>query len=477
MFSVTVGTLGCKLNQLESEAVAGAFADAGFPLLPWGDTTAQADIIIINTCTVTAKADQKARRLIRKALRDNPRSCVIAAGCYAHLDPLDIERLEAESPGGQKRLVVLAGGGQGAGGRKSALLDLPRYLRGAAEQGAAAPELVAAWDARLKDREAGMREPDGGSACAAGLDAFSFAPEQFSFHTRGYLKIQDGCDNRCAYCRVRLARGGSVSLSAGRALGELAALEKKGYAEAMITGVNISQYRDSGATGGLAALLRFLLAGTERIALRLASLEPEIIDEHLAAVLSHPRIRPHFHLSIQSGSPLILRRMNRRYTPETVERGVQALRAVRADPFLACDMITGFPGETEAEFEKTRALCERIGFAWIHAFPYSKRPGTPACSLPGAVCERDAAERLASLLRLARQGRREYVRRWIGREVDVLVERESAENPGACRGVSDNYLKLIITDAGLKRPRPGTVLRRTIRAVLAADGEGPDAEA
>jgi threonylcarbamoyladenosine tRNA methylthiotransferase MtaB len=473
MFSVAVGTLGCKLNQLESEAIAGAFAAAGFQLLPWAAASeaaaVTADIFIINTCTVTAKADQKARRLIRKTLRDNPRSCVIVAGCYAQLEPLEIERLAADSPGGDRRLFVLSGGGKSAGSQKRALLDLPQYLRREARRDwRDAAELLAAWDAQ---RNAA------GTGAAAPLDPFGFAPQNFSFHTRGYLKIQDGCENRCAYCRVHLARGGSVSLAAEQALAELAALEQNGYAEAMITGVNISQYRDTASGGGLAALLRFLVAGTDRIALRLASLDPHIIDENLAAVLTHPRIRPHFHLSIQSGSPLILRRMGRQYTPETVERGAALLRAARDDPFVACDIIAGFPGETQAEFEQTLALCRRTGFAWIHAFPYSKRPGTPAASFPQTVCERDAATRVAALLKIAREGRREYVRRWVGREVEVLVERGSAEQGGACRGVSDNYLKLLVAPECPDALRPGSVVRRVIRSVLAADGEGPDAQA
>jgi threonylcarbamoyladenosine tRNA methylthiotransferase MtaB len=472
MGSVAVYTLGCKLNQLESEALAGAFVHAGFSLVCEEQSAndislhAAADIIIINTCTVTSKADQKARRLIRKALRDNPLACVIVTGCYAQLDPGDIESLAEDGPAfpGGKRLFVLKGG-QSSGAAKSNLLELPRYLQIAGAPGCEFRSLVEAWAA---------------SHSPAATGVFGFRPESFSFHTRGYLKIQDGCDNHCTYCRVRLARGASVSIPAEQALSELMALEAKGYAELMITGVNITQYRDNGGCGDLAALLERLLAATTSVALRLSSLEPEGISERLAAILQHPRIRPHFHLSVQSGSPAILARMGRGYGPETVEKAAALLRSVKDNPFLACDIITGFPGETEPEFEKTLALCKKTGFAWIHAFPYSKRPGTPACSFGDSVCERDAVRRVEILRELARQEKQRYAQSWTGREINALVERGTGEKDGHCRAVSDNYLKLLVKYPGGKAPLPGTALRCRITKVPAPGGKNDhsaDAEA
>jgi threonylcarbamoyladenosine tRNA methylthiotransferase MtaB len=440
MLSAAVCTLGCKLNQLESEALAGAFKQAGFAVRSGSDSCA-GNILVVNTCTVTSKADQKARRLIRKALRDNPNSCVLVTGCYAQLASAEIQALEAEcNPKGnvnERRLFVLKGD------EKSALLDLPRYLNDAGADGAGLSALVGKW--------AGGRN-----------GAFYFAPEQFSFHTRGFLKIQDGCDKHCTYCRVRLARGRSVSLGAEKVLAELRRLEENGYVEAVLVGVNITQYRDAAAES-LEELVEYLLAGTQNIALRLTSLEPDSISEQFAGVLSHKRIRPHFHLSVQSGSEKILKKMGRTYGPETVEQAVKLLRSVKDDPFLACDIITGFPGETEAEFEKTRALCQQDGFAWIHVFPYSKRPGTPAYSFPQPVCEKEAAKRAAALTDLAKHGRQDYVRRWLGREVEVLVEKGTTAQPSCCRGVSDNYLKLLVHYAGTRAPRPGVLLRRRIK--------------
>jgi threonylcarbamoyladenosine tRNA methylthiotransferase MtaB len=283
----------------------------------------------------------------------------------------------------------------------------------------------------------------------AGGDPFAFNAGDFSFHSRSSLKIQDGCDRACSYCRVTLARGKSVSLDAGMALERLRELEDRGYGEAILTGVNISQYRDAGGQGAgkpreLPELLDFLLRGASRIALRLSSLDPGSISPELLAILKNPRIRPHFHLSVQSGSGEILRRMRRWYVPEDIAAAVQGLRSCREDPFIACDIIAGFPGETDAEFQRTRELCSRLDFAWIHAFPYSRRPGTEAATLKPPVSERDAVSRVEVLLDLARRGREHYVRRWLGKQVEALTEAPSETDGPYTQAVSENYLKLAI---------------------------------
>lgn len=453
MFSFSVYTLGCKLNQLESESFADAFRREGFPVIPWGEA---ADILVINTCTVTSKADQKARRIIRKALRDNPSSCIIVTGCYAQLEADYLETLETP-PAGEaaapfrrfscrgRRLFVVKGQD------KSAILDLPRYLKNAS---GVLGVLVGTW----------FRSGDDGGETCPGDGVFRYAPEDFSFHSRGFLKIQDGCDNHCSFCRVSLARGPSVSLAGEKVLAALQALEAREYGEAVLTGVNISQYRDGDRE--LGGLLEYLLEGTSRIAIRLSSLEPEGITRKTAEVFAHPRIRPHFHLSIQSGSPEILRKMGRPYGPEEVEGGIGLLRSVKEDPFIACDMITGFPGETEAEFEKTVALCRRTGFAWIHAFPYSRRPGTAAWDFGNPVAERDAVRRAAVLTDMARRGRREYAGRWFGRETGVIIVGKHKKNAPDIQGLSDNYLKLLIQiPPGGTPPPAGTTVRCRIREI------------
>ena len=285
MFSFSVYTLGCKVNQLESESLADAFRREGFPVIPWGEP---AGILLINTCTVTARTDQKVRRMIRKTLRDNPKSCLIVTGCYAQLDAELLETLEPPAAGvpgedaaGGKRLFVLPGK------NKSALLDLPRYIR---EKTGTPARILETWFRfPLRDPEI-PREPQARTAAKEGL--FRFVPETFSFHSRGFLKIQDGCNSRCTFCRVSLARGPSVSLGAEKVLEALRALEAGAYGEAVLTGVNISQYRDG--PRALGGLLTYLLEGTARIALRLSSLAPEGVTGTSAAVFATPGSGPIF---------------------------------------------------------------------------------------------------------------------------------------------------------------------------------------
>jgi threonylcarbamoyladenosine tRNA methylthiotransferase MtaB len=457
MIPVAIYTLGCKLNQLESEAIADAFKKAGYCLLPRDTAMEGQGLIIINTCTVTSKADQKARRLIRWALRENPLACVIVTGCYAQLDHVDIisigdEFREGENgcsgaADGNNRLFVQCNNGRNsldAGAEKSSLLDLPEYILASLDSlpsGSPLPKILETWVAN-----------------AYGGRPFDFMPEAFAFHSRGYLKIQDGCNKSCTYCRTRLARGPSVSMPAKEALAQLCSLEAKGTPALMITGVNITQYQDSSLD--LAGLLSYLLESSKTIALRLSSLEPEAITEKLASFLSHPRIRPHFHLSVQSGSDAILQKMGRAYQSQTVEKAVALLRTVKDNPFLACDIIAGFPGETEADFAQTIALCEKLRFVWIHAFPYSRRPGTAAFHFGSPVRDCDISRRLGLLTQLARQGRGDYARGWLGKELSAIVEKSphGQTNTGQCRAVSENYLKLLVNCTN-ETPPPGKSLR------------------
>jgi threonylcarbamoyladenosine tRNA methylthiotransferase MtaB len=474
MLSIAIQTLGCKLNQVESESIAEAFRREGFPLGEGDD----ADILVINTCTVTSTSEQKARRIIRKALRDHPHTCVIVTGCYAQLEGEAIAALDGSAvPDGPpypgRRLFVVSGG------RKSLLLDLPRALRDTLDNGlgdpfpGTLPYYLEGWLGQ------NVPVPDDGPQ----TPAFRFTVRDFSFHSRAFLKIQDGCDHACSYCRVSQARGPSVSLDAETVLSRLRELEAAGHGEAVLTGVNINQYRSdaSGVPAGslactLGDLLEYLLANTRTIAIRLSSLEPDYITESFLRVLAHKRIRPHFHLSVQSGSPLILERMRRPYDPEAVEVAVRRLRDLRDDPFLACDIIAGFPGETPAEFAGTYELCRRSGFAWIHAFPYSPRPGTEAFDFTGAVAEREVVQRVEALINLARQGRAAYIRRWTGKLLEAIVEEGPRQgDPGqaaAITAVSENYLRLTLPlPPGAAPPPPGAVLRCRIREAL----EPPDA--
>ncbi|MCL2472809.1 MAG: tRNA (N(6)-L-threonylcarbamoyladenosine(37)-C(2))-methylthiotransferase MtaB [Treponema sp.] len=482
----SVYTLGCKLNQLESEAIADSLCRHGFTYLkhlsendsePRSEAGNDPDLVVVNTCTVTSMADQKARRIIRKMLRDYPRSCLVVTGCYAQLEKEALSALEEDESG---RLFIVPGQ------KKDSIMDLGRFLSlslhdpgcGQNSIGTALPDLISSWlSAGAFGSGSGQitqiryAEGEGG--------AFRFNPGSFSSHSRSFLKIQDGCDHFCAYCRVRIARGKSQSLGSREILKRLKTLEQQGFAEAVLTGVNISQYRDTELEfPGLGGLLDFLLRETSTIRFRLSSIEPDMFtlesdvltlkkysSDIFFRVLENHRIRPHFHLSLQSGSTAILAKMGRTYTPDDAERAVAVFRSIRQDPFLACDIITGFPGETEQEFEKTAELCERIGFSWIHAFPFSPRPGTAACDFPGKVSQREATKRVEILSELARKGRRNYIWLWDGKEVEAVAEVAGSNTArrklpeGFFPAVSENYLKLIVDSGGKPIPPPGSLLR------------------
>jgi threonylcarbamoyladenosine tRNA methylthiotransferase MtaB len=406
---VLIHTLGCKLNSLESESYADSFRRAGYELFIKQKINSKPAVVIINTCTVTSKADQKARRVIRKALRDYPKAKIIVTGCYAELEKEGIEKLLTAENSNSGLLVL----------KREEVLNF------------------------FNDNNQSSK--------------FQFVPEQFSVHTRSILKIQDGCNNKCTYCRIRLARGPSESLPAEQVLERLLLLEQT-YAEAVLTGVNISQYSSMSlhpSCENLTKLLSYLIAGTQKIALRLSSLDPLFITKDFAKSVSGNRIRPHFHLSIQSCSQIVLQRMGRSYNANIIENAVSFLRGVKDDPFIACDIITGFPGETEAEFNKTYELCKKLQFAWIHVFPYSKRPGTPAFDFSDTVQESEVTRRVQLLTELAWHGRAEYVKKQLGKEVEVLIE----NSVKSCRGVSANYLKVLVKYKGKTPPPSGAVLR------------------
>ncbi|HRY53894.1 MAG TPA: tRNA (N(6)-L-threonylcarbamoyladenosine(37)-C(2))-methylthiotransferase MtaB [Spirochaetia bacterium] len=444
-YTVAFRSLGCKLNQLESESAADAFRRAGWTVLSGAAAGPAPDLVVVNTCTVTSKAEQKARRIARSALAESPSSLVLLTGCYAQVEAEALSALDS-------RALVLPGED------KASLLGLPDWLgenwQGHGELGPALREWLAGPGAREADR-------------------FAYRPERFAFHSRPSLKIQDGCDNRCAYCRVCIARGPSSSLAAGEVLERARELEEGGAAEIVLTGVNLSQYRSEGRS--FPGLLRLLIEGTSSVPIRLSSYEPEAVDAEFIEAFAHPRIRPHAHLPVQSGSDPLLAAMGRRYRRDRVVRAVEALRRARGDPFIACDLIAGFPGESEADFAATVELARACGFAWIHAFPFSPRPGTRAWELRPRVPERVAGERVELLTALAREGRAAYAARWAGRELSAVLEEGAGrgtelEAPGTelarmdgepgteLQATSENYLKLRLrgAPAGLRR---GSALR------------------
>ncbi len=417
-------TLGCKLNQIETESLAHAFGEAGFSVNPEESAVYRPVGIlalnIVNTCTVTGKAEQKARRLIRLLLKKHPQTPVLVTGCYAEVEAAAIAEIDP-------RVRVFPGS------RKGELADLPGYLAARLTLHPEESLLSALSDFCLR----AAAPADSGGAIPG---TFRLATDNFLFHSRASIKIQDGCDNRCTYCRIRLARGKAVSLPSAEVIDQIKKIETAGWAEAVLSGVNLSQYRSE--NGDFADLLLRILKNTSTIAIRISSLYPERVDEAILPMLAHPRVRPHFHLSVQSGSDRILGLMKRPYSAETVYRATERLRSVKENPFLACDIITGFPGETDGDFEMTFKLCADIGFAWIHAFPYSPRPGTEAALFKPHIPERIAGERVARLAALAEKNLALYAGYWTGREVTAIVEHGPAGGTG--RVLTENYLPIEI---------------------------------
>jgi threonylcarbamoyladenosine tRNA methylthiotransferase MtaB len=445
MLSVAFKTFGCRLNQGETDAIARAFLDAGFRVQEPsrdGDERSEGDgeslpssgpdIVVINTCTVTSKAEQKARRIMRLALRDNPRAVLIATGCYAELDGRDISAL------GDRVLVV-------PGSRKGALVRFPAAL---------ARELEPRGDP-LEAAMSALASLDG-----AVSDPFAEGGGGFSFRTRAMLKVQDGCDRACAYCRVRIARGKSLSLDPAEALSRARSAEASGVAELVLTGVNLSQY--SGCQGGFPGLLRLLAEGTERIAFRVSSYEPEGLGPEFAAAAAHPRVRPYFHIPLQSGSPSVLARMGRDPDADPFLRSIESLRKAKDDPFISLDMMTGFPGETDEDFSGSLRVVRAAAPAWIHVFVFSPRPGTAAFSMLPKIPERVAVERAAVLSALARAGREAYAARWAGRETEAVVERAFGDDGRPAEAFTANGLRLSVPGPIPSFPSPGRAIRLVI---------------
>jgi threonylcarbamoyladenosine tRNA methylthiotransferase MtaB len=409
-------TLGCKLNQCESESIASSFAQSGWTICP---PLTEADLYIVNTCTVTSKSEQKARRIVRRISREYPEALIIVTGCYAQVAADEVARLG-------DRVFVLPHD------RKSLLHDLPDSL---SAEGMLQPgPLLASWIKEFVGRV--MADES-----RAVHDPFRYAAGKRIFRTRSFLKIQDGCDNRCAYCRVPLARGNSVSLGAERVIERVRSLGAEGIGEIVLTGVNISNYRDGSRR--LADLLALILSLPGNFRIRLSSLEPDRITPDLLEMLGENRICPHFHLPIQSGSDRVLQRMARHYSIQTALSIISELRKKKEDPFIAADMIVGFPGEGDEEFGETMAFLLHADFAYLHIFPYSPRPGTSAYSVRPLVPQRIAEERGTRLQAISDSGHASYVKRWTGREERLLVESSSR----GVSGTTGNYLKVTVPGA------------------------------
>ena len=411
--------LGCKVNAYELEAIQQMLEQQGYEIVPFAPG---ADIYIINTCTVTNIADRKSRQMLHKAKKMNPDAVVVACGCYVQAAG---EKLEQDSA---IDLVV------GNNKKKEIPAILEEYFR-EKEEGRSGS---GTWVTDMTHN----REYE------------TLSISRTAEHTRAFIKVQDGCNQFCTYCIIPYARGRVRSRRPEDVLEEVRRLAESGCQEVVLTGIHLSSYGVDLEEGqNLLALIRTIHAvdGIRRI--RLGSLEPGIITEEFAeAIAAFPKVCPHFHLSLQSGCDTVLERMNRRYRSEEYMEKCRLLRRVYDRPALTTDVIVGFPGETEEEFEASRAFVEEVNFFETHIFKYSRREGTRAAAMPDQIPEQEKTRRSHILLELDAQRRQEYMESFLGEEKEVLLE-EKVELDGKkwWVGYTREYLKAIVPDDGKNR--------------------------
>lgn len=387
MKKAALHNLGCKVNAYETEAMQHLLEEAGYEIVPF---TQKADVYVINTCSVTNMADRKSRQMLHKAKKNNPDSIVVAAGCY-------VQTSEKEVLNDLSVDIVIGND------RKH---DLVRLLE----------------EYSLDSVNDTVDDINDGKH-----DFEELFIDQTKEHTRAFIKVQDGCNQFCSYCIIPYARGRVRSRRFENVIAEVERLTANGFKEVVLTGIHLSSYGvDFEEATGLLELIQAVNAvkGIERI--RLGSLEPKIVTEHFASELSKlDKICPHFHLSLQSGCDATLKRMNRKYTTKEYERGCELLRKYFVHPAITTDVIVGFPGETEEEFEQTKAYLEHIHFYEMHIFKYSKRKGTRAAVMPDQIDEQIKAARSEKLIALGHDMSKEFRKFYIGKNEEVLFEEKA----------------------------------------------------
>lgn len=385
---VALASLGCKLNQAEIESLTRQFAEAGYELVSPAE---EADVYVLNTCTVTHTADSKSRHLLRLAHSRNPDARLVAIGCYAERAPQKLAGIEGVE------LVV-------SNEHKNNLLRLLR------EEG---------YLDNPVDTEAGQGYGNG-------------------HRTRSFIKIQDGCNNFCSYCIVPLVRGSETSVPAGQVVSDISQRVAAGVKEVVLTGTEVGSYDGGGIN--LTNLLKRILVETDIVRLRLSSLQPQEVSPELIGLWRDSRLCPHFHLSLQSGSNTVLGRMKRQYSTDDYQRAVSQIRDIVSEAAITTDVMVGFPGETEEEFGESLDYCRQMEFARIHVFPFSPREGTGAADMTRLVADKIKDRRSREMLALAKESAHNFNARFLGSTRPVLWEKRSGDRVWS--GLTDNYIKV-----------------------------------
>ncbi len=402
MKKVAFHTLGCKVNQYETHAMMELFKNADYDIVTDKDF---ADVYVINTCTVTNVGDRKSRQFIRKMKNLNPKAVVAVVGCYAQVAPEEVENLEGVD-------IVI-----GTHGRK---------------------EIVRLVENKDEDR--------GGQFVGDIMQVYEFEDlslTEYEGKTRAFIKIQEGCNQYCTYCIIPYARGNIRSRNKDLVLEEVNRLAKAGYKEVVLTGIHIASYgKDLQETDYFLELLRAINKIPGILRIRLSSLEPNLINEaFLQKLQAVDKLCPHFHLSLQSGSDSVLKRMNRKYTGEEYRQAIFLIRQYFDNPALTTDVIVGFPGETDEDFEDTYDLVEALGFSEIHVFKYSPKKGTPAAKYNDQINGTIKQQRSEKLIALGERLKKEYMASFIGAEEKVLFESFDPEEK-VSTGFTTRYVKV-----------------------------------
>lgn len=433
--TVALETLGCKVNQYESSYFQEALTTAGYRMVAFQEP---ADVYLVHSCAVTAKAGFQTRQLLRRAQRTNPAAKIVVAGCDAQLDAerLAQERLATHILGNPEKLDLLD------------WLQTPGNLT--------SPCQAVSDPRQCRDlRPLPVNRMHSGRA-------------------RAFLRLQDGCDAFCSYCVVPYTRGRSRSLAADEVRSQLQRYLNIGYREVVLSGIHLGQWgKDLGPEHDLATLLQSLEDGSLPPRIRLSSLESTEWSQQLLKVVdATPQICPHFHVPLQSGDREMLRRMNRPYPPEQYAELIERLHRLAPRAALGADVLVGFPGETERHFGNTLELVRRLPLTYLHVFPYSPRPGTAAAAYPDQVNGKEVKARTRQLRELDRQKRLAFWNRFVGKHVQVLVETQP--EPGCWQGTSDNYLQVRFTAA--RALRRGSLAKVRIKAVTASGLEGEESD-
>jgi threonylcarbamoyladenosine tRNA methylthiotransferase MtaB len=403
MKKVAFKTLGCRLNLYETDAIASEFSKNNYQVV---DFSERADIYVINTCTVTNQSDQKSRQVINHSIKINQDALTIVTGCMAtnYKDKLKENQFINYVVDNEHKTSVLS--------------VVESHFRG---------QVV---------------DPD-----QFEKDVFGFAPADETFHTRSFIKIQDGCDNFCTFCIVPKVRGRAVSRPAEEIFSNIRQVIGFGYKEIVLTGVNLGRYKYK--TYDFEKLVEEILKIEGNFRVRISSIEPDGYDESFFRLFQNPKLMPHMHICLQSGSEDVLLRMRRMYTAKEFEGIATKLKSDYPDFNLTTDLIVGFPGETEEDFNKTLDMTNQIGFGHVHTFKYSVRKGTRAARMPDHVSEKEKSRRSEILRNIANKSKTKYRKSLIGKSQTVLIE--TIDKQGYAKGYGEHYVPVLIKEKGLRR--------------------------